>query len=149
MMRARDRRHLVIFEHTDGTVDFEHRERDLGDVSDAVLAQRLMQIVAGQFFFGQILVQNFSVANEQSGRAFNQAAKFSMAPRHARQHRIHDQTRRRGNQSADKRGGGSGHRILLRVRQPDEHGQIQRHHLPDFALAGEPQPEQAGTKQRC
>ncbi|MCG3119355.1 MAG: hypothetical protein ALAOOOJD_01747 [bacterium] len=80
--------------------------------------------------------------DEQSRRAFNETANFPVPPCDARQHRIHGQKRRRGDQAADKRGVGAGHRILHRVRQQNEHGQIQRHHLPDLTLAGEAQAEQ-------
>ena len=74
-MGIRIRLDLIVFHTTDRAIHFQHGQRDIMDVRNAVLAQRALQFVHADVFFGHLRFVGLSVVNQKAGFALNRMPK--------------------------------------------------------------------------
>ena len=72
---------LVVFHTTDRAVHFQHGQRDVMNVRDAVLAQRALQFVHADVLARHVRFDGLSIMNEQAGLALNHSAETTIACR--------------------------------------------------------------------
>ena len=134
-MRRGSRFDVVVLQHADGAIDFEHRERRFFVGADAVLTERALQFVHADVLFGHVRFDDLAVVHQQTGLSLN---VFSEAAIHARNfgHQVvQDEERGSCDRASGKRRIWTGHRILHRIRKQEQQREIEWSHLSDFALA--------------
>src|SRR6185312_13554790 len=122
-----------------GAVDFENREPGFLRQIQTVLTQRLTKLLVRNALMPQIGLKDLSVIDQENRVANHGALNLLGSLNEDSKQTVHDQERRRRDQTADKRVVVVHHRVLNSVAQHDDQHEIEQVHLPKFALPDQAQ----------
>ncbi len=109
---------------------------------DAMFAQGALQFVHADVFPGHVWFDGFSVVNQQTRFTLHDAPKSAIDAGESSDHVVQEQESRGRDYAANQRRVRPGHGILHGVRKQQQEREIEGRHLPDFALAAQPHPDE-------
>ena len=141
---------IIILENAYCAIYFEHRQGDILDVVDPMFAEGAHQLVEREMLLRQMRSNQRSIVDQQCGLALDHAPEMAVKPGDLGQKIVQRKQHQRGDDSAEQGIVGPGHGVLHRVAQQQQKREIEGSHLPDFALPGEPDPNQhQNVNHRC
>src|SRR5579872_1395823 len=135
----RARRGSILGDNADGAVGLQNRMLDRCQAINAVLAHRHQHVVGINALASQVLGDEVAVVHEQRRHAHQLAAKDVVAGGERGEQIIQSEERGGADHAADERGIRANHRVLDRVGDDEQNGEIEGRELPKLALAREPE----------
>ena len=134
--------YLLVLEHADGAIHFQHGQGDFFIGRDSMFAHGALERVHADMLPRQVRGDHLAVVDQQAGLSLDDFAKTAIGPGNFRHEIVEDQEGDRRHGSARQRGVGTGHGVLDGVRKKQQKGEVKRRHLADFSLAADPNSDQ-------
>src|SRR5205085_4871410 len=72
---------IIIFQHADGAINLQHRQRDIFNTVDSMLSQGALDLIQSQVLLGDMGRKQASVVDQQRGRTLDHTSESPVESR--------------------------------------------------------------------